>query len=43
MRRLDRRLIGHAEGSFQIYPEPKNCPQKRRARRGVPYHPPVVA
>jgi hypothetical protein len=28
----------HAEGSFQIYPEPKNCPQKRLARR-VPYHP----
>jgi hypothetical protein len=30
---------GHAEGSFQIYPEPKNCPQKRLARRAVPYHP----
>jgi hypothetical protein len=29
----------HAEGSFQIYPEPKNCPQKRLARRAVPYHP----
>ena len=29
----------HAEGSFQIYPEPKNCPQKRLARRVVPYHP----
>jgi hypothetical protein len=25
----------HAEGSFQIYPEPKNCPQGRLAR----YHP----
>lgn len=30
---------GHAEGSFRIYPEPKNCPQKRLARRAVPYHP----
>jgi hypothetical protein len=30
---------GHAEGSFQIYPEPKSCPQKRLARRVVPYHP----
>lgn len=30
---------GHAEGSFQTYPEPKNCPQKRLARRVVPYHP----
>jgi hypothetical protein len=30
---------GHAEGSFRIYPEPKNCPQKRLARRVVPYHP----
>lgn len=29
----------HAEGFFQIYPEPKNCPQKRLARRFVPYHP----
>jgi hypothetical protein len=29
----------HAEGSFQIYPEPKNCPQKRLARRVVMYHP----
>jgi hypothetical protein len=29
----------HAEGFFQIYPEPKNCPQKRLARRVVPYHP----
>ncbi len=28
-----------AEGSFQIYPEPKSCPQKRFARRVVPYHP----
>jgi hypothetical protein len=30
---------GHAEGSFRIYPEPKNCSQKRLARRVVPYHP----
>jgi hypothetical protein len=38
---------GHAEGSFQIYPEPRNCPRKRLARRAVssrpsyavPYHP----
>ncbi|HET6997335.1 MAG TPA: hypothetical protein VFI03_02005 [Solirubrobacterales bacterium] len=30
---------GHAEGSFQVYPEPKNCPQKRLARLAVPYHP----
>jgi hypothetical protein len=37
---------GHAEGSFQIYPEPKNCPHRlvRRAVRhhpsyAVPYHP----
>ncbi len=29
----------HAEGSFQIYPEPRNCPQKRLARRVVPYRP----
>lgn len=29
----------HAEGSFQIYPEPKNCPQKRLARRVEPYRP----
>jgi hypothetical protein len=29
----------HAEGSFQIYPEPKSCQQKRVARRAVPYHP----
>ena len=29
-----------AEGSFQIYyPEPKNCPPQRLARRAVPYHP----
>jgi len=27
------------EGSFQIYPEPKSCPQTRLARRAVPYHP----
>ncbi len=30
---------GHAEGAFQIYPEPKNCPRKRLARRPVPYRP----
>jgi hypothetical protein len=30
---------GHAEGSFQIYLAPENCPQKRLARRAVPYHP----
>ena len=30
---------GHAEGSFKIYPEPNNCPQKQLARRAVPYHP----
>jgi hypothetical protein len=30
---------GHAEGSFQVYPEPKNCPQKRLARRTARYHP----
>ena len=29
----------HAEGSFQIYPEPKGCAPKRFARRAVPYHP----
>lgn len=37
----------HAEGSFQIYPEPRNCPRERLARRAppsrpsyaVPYHP----
>jgi hypothetical protein len=29
----------HAEGSFQIYPEPRNCPQKRLARRAARYHP----
>jgi hypothetical protein len=28
-----------AEGSFQIYPEPKNCAAQRLARRAVPYHP----
>lgn len=28
-----------AEGSFQIYPEPKNCAPQRLARRVVPYHP----
>ncbi|HEU4736274.1 MAG TPA: hypothetical protein VFS48_04505 [Solirubrobacterales bacterium] len=30
---------GHAEGSFRVSPEPKNCPQGRLARRVVPYHP----
>ena len=30
---------GHAEGSFQIYPEPKNCPRGRLGRRVVPYSP----
>jgi hypothetical protein len=30
---------GLAEGSFQIYPEPKNCLQKRLARRALRYHP----
>lgn len=29
----------HAEGSFQIYPEPKNCQQARLARRAGQYHP----
>jgi hypothetical protein len=29
----------HAEGSFQIYPEPKSCPQKGLDRRAVRYHP----
>jgi len=29
---------GHAEGSFQVYPGPKNCARKRLARR-VAYHP----
>lgn len=29
----------HAEGSFQVYPEPKNCLRKLLARRAVPYHP----
>jgi hypothetical protein len=28
-----------AEGSFRIYPEPKNCPQVRLGRRVVPYSP----
>jgi hypothetical protein len=28
-----------AEGSFRIYPAPKNCAQKRLARRVVPYSP----
>lgn len=28
-----------AEGSFQIYPEPKSCRGPRPARRAVPYHP----
>ncbi|HEX5609659.1 MAG TPA: hypothetical protein VFX45_06160 [Solirubrobacterales bacterium] len=30
---------GHAEGSFQVYPEPKSCSQKRLARRAMRYHP----
>jgi hypothetical protein len=30
---------GHAEGSFRIHPAPKRCPQKRLARRFVPYSP----
>jgi len=29
----------HAEGSFQVYPEPKNCPQGRLARSALRYHP----
>jgi len=29
----------HAEGSFQVYPEPKDCPRGRLARRVVRYHP----
>lgn len=29
----------HAEGSFRVSPEPKNCPQGRLARRVVPYSP----
>ncbi len=29
----------HAKGYFQIYPEPKNCPQKRLARPAGRYHP----
>jgi hypothetical protein len=28
-----------AEGSFRIYPAPKNCPQRQLARRVVPYSP----
>ncbi len=30
---------GHAEGSFQIYPEPKNCQPNRLAALAAPYHP----
>jgi hypothetical protein len=30
---------GQAEGSYQVYPEPKNCPRGRLARRVVRYHP----
>jgi len=30
---------GHAEGSFQIYPEPKNCQSNRLAALSAPYHP----
>jgi len=29
----------HAEGSFQVYPKPKNCSQQKLAQRAVPYHP----
>lgn len=29
----------HAEGSFQIYPEPKNCQPNRLAALAAPYHP----
>jgi hypothetical protein len=29
----------HAEGEFQVYPEPKGCRKTRLARRVVPYHP----
>jgi hypothetical protein len=29
----------HAEGSFQVYPQPKSCPEMRLARRAVRYHP----
>jgi len=29
----------HIEGALQIYPEPRNCTQKRLAGRVVPYHP----
>ncbi len=29
----------HAEGSFQVYPEPKNCTPKRLARQVASYHP----
>jgi hypothetical protein len=28
-----------AEGSYRVYPAPKNCPQRRLARRVVPYSP----
>lgn len=30
---------GRAEGSFQIYPEPKNCQPNRLAAFAAPYHP----
>jgi hypothetical protein len=30
---------GKAEGSFQVYPEPKSCAPQRLARRVVRYHP----
>jgi hypothetical protein len=29
----------HAEGIYQVYPEPKTCPRARLARRVVPYSP----
>jgi hypothetical protein len=29
----------HAEGSFQVYPEPKNCTPNRLAQRLASYHP----
>jgi hypothetical protein len=29
----------HIEGALEVYPEPRNCTQKRLAGRVVPYHP----
>ncbi len=29
----------HAEGSFELYPEPKDCARPALSRRVVPYHP----